>query len=340
MNDNDFGRLTHYAHVAQAAWQDHAAAQILHAFAEASIPVIVFKGLTLRTRIYRNPEQRRAGDIDMLVRRTDWERANVLLRSFKYEVSPDEHLWTANFAREFMGELPYRKGTIVIDLHWHPVAMSWFRSTTAFDLAGLWARALVTEVAGVPALRFGPEDELIHLCYHTAIHHALTHPHGYRDILGVLHTEQDNLDWTVLTERARKWRISVAVWAALSVAREKSKRYMAHSAMHGGEIPVAGLSALKVPRWRQWMLRPFLQRAVEGRATLVSGSMRFLGVLLVDRMRDLPGVILRGLFPGRRWLQLRYDLSTRQAFWRQFTYPFEVFTRGMGAVVRAITFHS
>ncbi len=49
----------------------------------------------------------------------------------------------------------------------------------------------------------------------------------------------------------------------------------------------------------------------------ISGTMRFLGVLLVDRVRDLPGVVLRGLFPGRRWLQLRYDLAPRQAFWHR-----------------------
>ena len=64
--------------------------------------------------------------------------------------------------------------------------------------------------------------------------------------------------------------------------------------------------------------------------------MRFLGVLLVDRLRDLPGVVLRGLFPGRRWLQLRYDLSPWQAFWRQFAYPLQVLGRGVGALVSAV----
>ena len=62
---------------------------------------------------------------------------------------------------------------------------------------------------------------------------------------------------------------------------------------------------------------------------LISGTMRFLGVLLIDRVRDLPGVVLRGLFPGKRWLQLRYDLTPRQAFWRQFIYPLEVIWRGI-----------
>ena len=160
-------------------------------------------------------------DVDMLVRRRDWERAEALLLFNGYGVDSDGCDWTADFAREFMGESNYRLNVMVVDLHWHLVAMSWFRATTAFDLDGLWVRAIPTEIAGAPALRLCPEDEILHLCYHTAIHHGLAHPHGVRDILGVLRVERDNLDWSVLVERARAWQVSVAVWAALTVARSR-----------------------------------------------------------------------------------------------------------------------
>ena len=109
----------------------------------------------------------------------------------------------------------------------------------------------------------------------------------------------------------------------------------------GDELILASaLDALRGPRWRQCVLRPFLKQAVGGRTALVSGTMRFLGVLLIDRVRDLPGVVVRGLFPGSHWLQLRYDLSSRQAFWRQFTYPLEVLARGVGAVVKSVLHYS
>ena len=60
--------------------------------------------------------------------------------------------------------------------------------------------------------------------------------------------------------------------------------------------------------------------------------MRFLGILLVDNLWDLPGVILRGMFPGAHWLELRFDLTKRQAFRRQFSYPFEILLHGIGAL--------
>ena len=317
-----------YEQVARAALQDHAAEQVLAAFAEAGLPVIVLKGLALRHRVYA-PSERKMSDIDLLVRRTDWDRANDLLCSLGYVVSPDDHDWMPDFAREFMGETPYRKGAMVVDLHWHLTAMSWFRATTAIELEALWANAFPMDIGSTTALRLCPEDEVIHLCYHTAIHHGLAHPHGYRDILRVLDKEQAAVNWTVLARRARAWRVSVAVWAALSVARAVADQVNNAPDL----IPLDALDALQVPWRRQKLLRPLLRQAMQGRAALVSGSMRFLGVLLVDRGRDLPGVVLHGLFPGRRWLQLRYDLPPRRAFWRQFTYPLEVVARALGVVI-------
>ncbi|MEJ5311254.1 MAG: nucleotidyltransferase family protein [Anaerolineae bacterium] len=370
-----------YQRLAQFALQETAVAGILRSFHTYQIPVIALKGLALLDRLYPQPGQRSMYDVDLLVHQTDLVRAESILQSSGYSFSNEGLALSSAFQREFMSEVVYREGAMVVELHQHLVAMSWFRATTAFDLDGLWARAVPAEIAGAPALRLCPEDEVIHLCYHTAVHHGLAHPHGYRDILGVLRVERDTLDWPTLAERARAWRVSIAVWAALKVARDRmqeagSKRQDARGKNHesrimnqgaGNEhqvtgnsqlvtrdsqfatrnshheeelIPEAALDALRVPRWRQRLLRPFVRRAMSGEAALVSGTMRFLGVLLVDRVRDLPGVVLRGLFPGRRWLQLRYDLSPRQAFWRQFTYPLQVLARGIGVLLRSVIRHS
>ncbi len=367
--------------------------RVLSRLHEAGISVIGLKGIALLERVYTHQGQRYMYDVDLLVSERDFLKAETVIQNLGYRFHNEGMGWTLPFARALMGQVPYHKGAMVVELHWHIVSNSWFRATTAFDLDGLWARAVPAEIAGAPALRLCPEDEVLHLCYHTAVHHGLAHPHGVRDLLGVLRVERDSLDWSVLAGRAREWRVSVAVWAALKVARgrmqeargreqeargrmqeargrmqgarskkqeEGSKKQEARNEQratsnqrpatsdqqpttHNLEddlIPEAALVALRVPRWRQRLLRPFVRRAMAGQAALVSGRMRFLGVLLVDRVRDLPGVVLRGLFPGRRWLQLRYDLSPRQAFWRQFTYPLQVLARGIGALASAVIHNS
>ncbi len=342
-----------YQRLAQSALQETAIAGVLRDFHTHQIPVIALKGLALLKRVYPQPGQRSMYDVDLLVYTNDLVRAEKVLQVSGYGFSDEGLGLTPAFQREFMGETVYRKGAMVVELHQHLVAMSWFRHTTRLDLKDLWARALPFAIDGAPALRLCPEDEILHLCYHTAIHHGLTHPHGYRDILGVLRVEREHLDWAVLAERARAWRVSTAVWAALRVARRKAEGKRQKE--EGGEqevteliadsqklsasadlIPLTALEMLRVPRWRRRLLWPFVQQAADGQTALISGTMRFLGVLLVDRLRDLPGVVLHGLFPGRRWLQLRYNLSPRQAFWRQFTYPLQVLARGAGALARTV----
>lgn len=352
MNESFSKSAAAYTQLAKTTLQLARVSELFREFHQAGLPLILLKGIALAGRVYPEAEQRPMQDIDVLVRRADFARAVALLQAQGYQFSNKASLWNEAFAREFMGNVAYSKAGVAFDVHWHPVTMSWFRATTAFDLAGLWTRAIPTEIAGAPALRLCPEDEVLHLCYHTAVHHGLAHPHGYRDILGVLRVERD-LNWADLAERARVWRVSVAVWAALSVARgrmqeagrkpqeaDDPKSKIQNLKSEEELIPESALDALCVPRWRQWLLRPFVRRAMGGEAALVSGTMRFLGVLLVDRLRDLPGVILRGLFPGRCWLQLRYNLTPQRAFWRQFTYPLQVLARGVSVLLRAVIRHS
>ena len=315
-----------YLSIAQQALQLQSASDVLHVLHKRDVPVLALKGLALLKRVYPDLRDRSMGDIDLLIRRSDLASAEAVLQSSGYLFSDEGWGFSRAFANEFTGEVPYRKDSVVIELHWHLLPLAWYRRLTLVDIDSVWARAIPIKVTGADALRLCPEDEIIHLCCHTAIQHSLIHPHGYRDIIGVIRVERDNLDWLALAARAREWRVSVAVWAALSVTRQ----------LKPAAIPAEMLAALRVPKWRQALLRPLLRRARAGKPVLISGSMRFFGVLLIDRLRDLPAVVLRGLFPGKRWLQLRYDLTPRQAVLRQFTYPVEVVRRGIKALAGSL----
>ncbi len=261
-------------------------------------------------------------DLDFLVKQDDFKRAASVIQKLGYTFSKDDFEYTPEFAELFMGEIPYRKGFVVIDLHWSLTAMGWYRRTTNFNLENMWENAVLTTVGNTNTLRLCLEDELIHLCYHTAVHHGLAHGPGYRDIHGLLELERDSIDWGRLAERARSWRVRIAVWSAFAVVRT----------FDADAVPVSVMDDLGVPKWRQAVLRPMIERVQNGNRVLASGSMRFLGLLLVDRMRDLPFVLFRGLFPGRLWLKMRFNLSDFGAFWRQLTYPLAVLWNGIKAI--------
>ena len=110
-------------------------------------------------------------------------------------------------------------------------------------------------------------------------------------------------------------------------------------------IPEAALDALRVPRWRQALLAPFVQQAMTGEAALVSGTMRFLGVLLVDRASASAWATSAwGCFPVSAGCNCAM-IFPLEAFWRRqsaasFTYPLQVLARGVGALASAVIHNS
>ena len=145
------------------------------------------------------------------------------------------------------------------------------------------------------------------------------------------------------------------MWAALSESRIANRESGIES-QEDRLIPDAALATLRVPRWRQAVLRPFVRRAINGEAALVSsgvrtGPMRFLGVLLVDRAPTSAwaatclmwcrvacspagaGYTFATIFlPGKP--------SGAASPLASFTYPLHVLARGVGARLRAVIRHS
>ncbi|MDF1515348.1 MAG: nucleotidyltransferase family protein [Anaerolineae bacterium] len=312
-----------YMRIARTLGQRASAEKVLNALAAEGIPVIVFKGLTLRERVYDTPHQRMMHDLDFLVRQADFEKAAHIIQSLGYAFTPGDKEYTFEFARRYMGEVQYRKGFVYIDLHWSLTAMGWYRLTTNFNLEQLWERAVPTKIGGAPACRLCTVDEIIHLCYHTAVHHGLAHGPSYRDIQGVLRVQGEGVDWLELAQCARNWRVSTAVWSALSVLRNQD----------AAVVPGVVLADFGVPKWRRALLKPIINRVQKREQMLTSGTMRFMAVLLVDRWRDLPAALLKGLFPGKQWLKTRFDLPDSQVIGKLVSYPFEVIWNGVRAVL-------
>lgn len=310
-----------YAQAAYNLAQRHEAKRILTALADAGIQVIGLKGIVLKDDLYVSSEKRPMYDIDLLVQRSDIERAEDLLKELGYQFLSDGD-YNLEFAREFMAELPYQKGGVIIELHWHLVSMHWNRRATHLNLDALWERAYQTELNGAPVLRLALEDEIVYLCYHLAVPHSLWHPSGIQDIFRLIQKNEDQFDWTKLVSRAKMWRVRIACWAALMRVQMST----------GLNIPEHVLAAFRVPKWRQKLLLDVMRSAEQAGTVLVSDQKRFLGVLLVDNLISLPAVLLGGIFPGRHWLKARYNLSNREAFWRQFTYPVEVVYQAIKAI--------
>ena len=128
---------------------------VLHAFAERGIPVVPLKGPSLAGRVYGNAALRPSRDLDLLVARADWARAEAALEGMGFVAGEtDDH------------HRPWSRQTTKLELHFdaeNPLAFD-------FRVADALERARPAEFRGELCRLLAPEDELLYLCLHAARH--------------------------------------------------------------------------------------------------------------------------------------------------------------------------
>lgn len=265
--------------------------RLLRRFEGERIPVIPLKGPALAETLYPYPALRPCSDLDLLIRRESLDRADHLLLGLGYHRLADAHSFQFDLAfdRATLYEAP---SGIHVDLHWGLVSDPRYSWDEREGLT-VWDRAVQVRVAGEDALGLCPEDLLLYLAVHLAVHHALVGLLWYYDLFLIFERWAGTLDWEAVVARASRWRVRVALYFAL----------LELEALFGARAP-AGVMARIEPRGPRaavmgWLLR---RRAPQQRGRLE----HLIALLLVDRSRDLPGTLRRALLPAPAWLEARY----------------------------------
>lgn len=276
--------------------------EALDALALAGIEAIALKGPALAEALWPAPGSRPFTDLDLLVHERDRVPAVAALTAIGYR-----HL---SLDRSLRWELAH--GTTVtlvpesgdgppLDLHW--VLIEWPRGQRIDRIAPaeVWGRAGVAEIGGRPALVLAWEDLLIYLAVHFAVHHALAGEHWRRDLALLLECRGAALDWAAIVERARRWRVRVALWLALDTVSRRSEV----------QVPRDALRRLRPRLARRTLLR-LLVRGAEVRRPRLE---HLIALLLIDRGRDRARAALASVVPSPAWARLRYgNASTVGAY--------------------------
>jgi hypothetical protein len=181
---------------------------------QAGIRPLVLKGPALAHTLYPDPSWRAFGDLDVLVRTEDWrESCDVLAESGYRRGLPEPH---AGFDERFGKAAVHRnRDGIELDLH----------RTLVLGPFGLWLHpdelfehAVPFILGGRTLLRLDDVDRLIHACLHASLG---TLPDQLWTVRDVAQTAIDSdLDWTLVEDRARQWRVGAVVRHALGRASE------------------------------------------------------------------------------------------------------------------------
>ncbi len=292
-------RLAYYFEVGQMLAREQELRRVLVALAAAEITPILFKGAALAYTVFPAPACRPMGDLDLWLTAEEMPRGQAALEALGYRQHIKEKRPPA-FQERHLGEIQMigAHPNILVELHWSVFAGVWSDRVAAVDHAAMRARAVPVTVAGQPALALASEDAIIQLAVHLAVNHQMAAP-GVRGLLDMaLLARTHPVDWAVVADRARTWRVGTAVWLVLQLTAE----------LFGLTEAAPAVARLAPAPMRRHLLGRLVNvGSMLAMRNISRGPLRFeLLLLLVDRYRDVAAIVARAVWPERDWLVARY----------------------------------
>jgi hypothetical protein len=258
---------------------------------QASIPVILLKGIDTAKRLYADTALRPMVDMDLLVRRKDLDQAAELFSTIGFRELPrDSQL---NFPMDSQHNYHLEnENHLNLELHWSLISGEKDWRAPNED----WAWVNVEKAAspaqeGLNALCLNPNAALLYSSAHLALQHGLAFSRlvWLYDVHLLVNAYRDRLDWEDLVNQAKTLGWESALSAALG---EVQNRF-------GTSLPEAGLVRLNSDASKD-------TRLVQRKATTDSLYEHFvMKVSSLDRNARMK-FILAGLFPSPAYIRARY----------------------------------
>jgi hypothetical protein len=204
-----------YANAMTGALLSEELVQILNLFTANNIVVAPYKGPALAASVYGDVVFRTVGDLDVLVRRRDVEKARELLLSRRYRSTLTDEQEKMRLDVHYHLDFMSADGHAFVELHWALTPKYW---AIDLDLDSLEDPLESVSLAGktVPNL---PQRELfLILCAHGAKHYW-TQLRWLCDIAELLRHEQ-NLNWEKLIARANRLRCRRILYLGVFLAKD------------------------------------------------------------------------------------------------------------------------
>mgnify|MGYP000733005366 FL=1 len=196
--------------------------EIIEAFREQAVRVLVLRGPALAFSLYEDPAMRPSGDLDLLVLPGQVVQAREILESLGYTCLARRFEAARDFFREecfVHQENPENK--FPVDLHWvHWELHPFFKGSEEVDIKDLFQRAWKVETPTLAFETLHPVDYLIH----SAIHLIMIHKNEmrlswiYDTALLAQHLQVPD-DWETLQERCVAWRARLPLEQCLKMAQ-------------------------------------------------------------------------------------------------------------------------
>ncbi len=278
---------------------------ILTTLNQASIPVVLLKGIALLEGSYHDIASRSMTDIDLWVQPARIEEALSLITASDFYPAPEKADRPLALQRLSDGEIRIHSEEYprnLVELHLSPFSGWWLKRTAKIGNAGLWARKQALRIDGtVDSYELSAEDSILHL----AIHNVINHQFGQQSVRALVDTatvaKVRQPDWQTIAERASEWRVATAIWLHLHFTDQ----------LIGLPAAQTALQQLAPPAWKQRQLLRIMSNdmVLNGKDIRNSHQRLLLLLMLVDRPQDRAKLMLRTVWPEASWLAARYSAT-------------------------------
>ncbi len=187
----------------------HVLERVAARFNQAGVRLMVLKGAALNLTLYARPDERPMSDLDLLVRPADVDRAVAVVEALG--AVRGEPLVRDGFFPRFHYETEYKLGEVLpvrIDLHVRPFRPLRYSRLVPAD--AFWERADPVRIGRATVWVPSPEEMLIHLAVHSAVH-GNPRQVWLADIKRWADAHQSGLDWDRFLDAARAWGLTLPV---------------------------------------------------------------------------------------------------------------------------------
>lgn len=270
--------------------------------ATGGVPLVALKNAGIARGIFPCAGCCPMGDLDVLVRKSDFRKAHQIMLAEGYHFEFRSPLEKAELdAAEQGGGAEYWKilpngEKLWLELQWRPVAGRWIRPDQEPSADELIGRSI--PISGTAVRLLCPEDNLLQVSLHTAKHTYVRAP-GFRlhlDVDRIVHYQK--IDWEIFLKRVRDLKVKTAVYFSLAMPKS----------LFNTPIPDHVLNSLKPSGWKENLLTWWIR--IAGIFNPDEKKFSKIGYILFNMLLydDLAG-LLRSIFPEKKWMMEKYNIS-------------------------------
>jgi len=271
---------------------------------ENSIQIVALKNAGIAKAIFKNNACSPMGDIDLLVRSKDFNKAHKIILedigfTFKFRSEFEEEDLEEAFRG---GGTEYYKMVagykVWLELQWRPIAGRWIQPHNEPNGNELMDNSKSVEGSNVRILL--PEDNLLQVALHTAKHSYVRAP-GFR-----LHSDVDRvvrfqkIDWDLFVKKVQELQLKTAVYFSLFFAKELVQT----------PIPNFVFKELNPVWYRKKIIIHYIKKA--GLYNQKKKKFTRIGYILFNlSLYDTLGENFKAIFPPYDSLKIKYPIKNK-----------------------------